>query len=102
MKTCIHFRKNIRIEGKFNAEKQTAGQDCSKSFMELNPGLNPRKAQEISVIRATAMNKKMLTLILNYSGRRITPSFSYVTERGEGEMERARGSKTANSLSEHV
>jgi hypothetical protein len=32
----------------------------------------------------------------------MTSSFSYVTERGEGKMERARGSKTAKSLSEHV
>jgi hypothetical protein len=38
----------------------------------------------------------------DYSGRRITLSFSYVTERGEGKMERARASKTAKSLSEHV
>jgi hypothetical protein len=37
-----------------------------------------------------------------YSGRRITPSFSYVTERGEGKMERGGGGKTAKSLSEHV
>jgi hypothetical protein len=29
-------------------------------------------------------------------------SFSYVTERGEGKMERGRGSKTAKSLSEHI
>jgi hypothetical protein len=36
-----------------------------------------------------------------YSERKITPSLSYVTERGEGKMERARGSKTAKSLSEH-
>jgi hypothetical protein len=36
------------------------------------------------------------------SGRRITVSFSYVTERGEGKVERAKGSKTAKSLSEHV
>jgi hypothetical protein len=34
-----------------------------------------------------------------YSGRRITLSSSYVTEREEGKMERARGSKTARSLS---
>jgi hypothetical protein len=33
-----------------------------------------------------------------YSGRRITLSFSYVTERGEGKMERARESKTAESV----
>jgi hypothetical protein len=33
-----------------------------------------------------------------YSGRRITLSFSYVTERGEGKMKRARKSKTAKSL----
>jgi hypothetical protein len=42
------------------------------------------------------------TANLNYSGYRITPSFSYVTERGEGKMERARGGKTAKSLFEHV
>jgi hypothetical protein len=29
-----------------------------------------------------------------YSGRRITLTFSYVTERGEGKMEGARESKT--------
>jgi hypothetical protein len=30
-------------------------------------------------------------------------SFSYVTKKkGEGKMERARGSKTAKSLSEHI
>jgi hypothetical protein len=33
-----------------------------------------------------------------YSGRKITASLSYVTENGEGKMERARGSKTAKSL----
>jgi hypothetical protein len=44
----------------------------------------------------------VLKLLLAYSGRRITLSFSYVTERGEGKMERARGSKSAKSLSEHV
>jgi hypothetical protein len=37
-----------------------------------------------------------------YSGRKINASFGYVTERGEGKMERARGIKTAKSLSEHV
>jgi hypothetical protein len=37
-----------------------------------------------------------------YSGRRIYLSFSYVTERGGGKMERTGGSKTAKSLSEHV
>jgi hypothetical protein len=36
------------------------------------------------------------------SGRNITASFSYITERGEGKMERARGSKMAKNLSEHV
>jgi hypothetical protein len=36
-----------------------------------------------------------------YSGRRITLSFSYVIETGEGKMERARDSKTAKSLFEH-
>jgi hypothetical protein len=41
-------------------------------------------------------------LYYQYSGCRINLSFSYVTERGEGKMERARGSKTAESLSEHV
>jgi hypothetical protein len=40
--------------------------------------------------------------LLHYSGRRITLSFSYVTERREGKMERARESKTAKSLSEHI
>jgi hypothetical protein len=39
---------------------------------------------------------------IGYSGRKITASFSYVTEREEGNMERARGSKTAKSVSEHV
>jgi hypothetical protein len=34
-----------------------------------------------------------------YSGRKITASFSYVTERGEGKKERARGSKTAKRMS---
>jgi hypothetical protein len=37
-----------------------------------------------------------------YSGHRITLSFGYVTERGEGKMERAGGSKTAKNLPEHV
>jgi hypothetical protein len=37
-----------------------------------------------------------------YSGCKTTVSFSDVTERGEGKMERTRGSKTAKSLSEHV
>jgi hypothetical protein len=37
-----------------------------------------------------------------YSGRKITPSLGYVTVIGEGKMERARGSKIAKSLSEHV
>jgi hypothetical protein len=37
-----------------------------------------------------------------YSGRNITASFSYITERGDGKMGRAGGSKTAKSLSEHV
>jgi hypothetical protein len=36
------------------------------------------------------------------SGRRITLSLSYITERGEGKIERARGGKTEKSLSEHV
>jgi hypothetical protein len=36
--------------------------------------------------------------IENYSGHRITLSLSYVTERGEGKMERAREGKTAKSL----
>jgi hypothetical protein len=34
-----------------------------------------------------------------YSGHNITVSFSFVTERGEGKKKRARGSKTAKSLS---
>jgi hypothetical protein len=34
-----------------------------------------------------------------YIGRKITPSFDYVTVRGEGKMERARGIKAAKSLS---
>jgi hypothetical protein len=33
-----------------------------------------------------------------YSGHNITAIFSYITERREGKMERARGSKTAKSL----
>jgi hypothetical protein len=33
-----------------------------------------------------------------YSGRKITPSFGYVTVSGEGKMERAMGSKMAKSL----
>jgi hypothetical protein len=37
-----------------------------------------------------------------YSGSKITPSFSYVTERGKGMMEGAGGSKTAKSMSEYV
>jgi hypothetical protein len=37
-----------------------------------------------------------------YSGRNIIASVSYVTVRGEGKMERARGSKTSKSLSEHA
>jgi hypothetical protein len=36
-----------------------------------------------------------------YSGRKITASFSYITESGEGKKERARGSKTAQSLSKY-
>jgi hypothetical protein len=36
------------------------------------------------------------------SGRKIIPSSSYVTERGKGKMERARGCKTAKNLSDHV
>jgi hypothetical protein len=36
-----------------------------------------------------------------YNGCKITPSLSSVTGREEGKMERARGSKTAKSLSEH-
>jgi hypothetical protein len=34
----------------------------------------------------------------HYSGRKITASFSYVIQRGEGKIERAEGSKTAKSL----
>jgi hypothetical protein len=37
-----------------------------------------------------------------YSRRKINPSLNYVTVREAGKMERARGSKSANSLSEHV
>jgi hypothetical protein len=37
-----------------------------------------------------------------YSGRNIAASFSYVTQKGEGKMERARGKQPAQSLSEHV
>jgi hypothetical protein len=37
-----------------------------------------------------------------YSARRITPSLNCITVRGEGMMKRARGCKTAESLSEHV
>jgi hypothetical protein len=37
-----------------------------------------------------------------YSGSNIADNLSYGTERGEGKMERAGGSKTAQSLSEHV
>jgi hypothetical protein len=37
-----------------------------------------------------------------YSGHKITSSFSYVTERGVGKIERAKGHTTAKSLSEHV
>jgi hypothetical protein len=34
-----------------------------------------------------------------YSGRKVTPSFSYVTEGGEEKMERTKGSKRAKCLS---
>jgi hypothetical protein len=37
-----------------------------------------------------------------YGGRKITPSLSYVTLRDEGKIERAKGSKMAKSLPEHV
>jgi hypothetical protein len=37
--------------------------------------------------------------LFRYSGRKITPSLSYVTIRGAEKLERARGIKTANSLS---
>jgi hypothetical protein len=37
-----------------------------------------------------------------YNGRRIYPSFGYVTVRGEGKVERERGRKMENRLSEHV
>jgi hypothetical protein len=39
---------------------------------------------------------------VTYSDHNITASFSYVTERGEGKIKRARGSKTAKRVSEHV
>jgi hypothetical protein len=41
-------------------------------------------------------------ILRSYSGRKITPRLGCVTARGEGKIERARGSKTAKSLSEHV
>jgi hypothetical protein len=34
-----------------------------------------------------------------YTGRKISASLSYVTVRGEGKMERSRGSKTSYALS---
>jgi hypothetical protein len=43
-----------------------------------------------------------IRLCYQYSGCNTTVSFSYVTEIEEGKMERARGSKMAKSLSEHV
>jgi hypothetical protein len=51
--------------------------------------------------RAT-LNYATIESTNKYSRRRITLSFSCVTERVEGKMERARGSKTTKSLCEHV
>jgi hypothetical protein len=63
------------VKTKFNAEKQSAGRDWYRSFMEHNPRLSLRKAEGISVPRAQGMNRKdaykyfdLLTTTLNEHG----------------------------------
>ncbi|XP_063226226.1 uncharacterized protein LOC134533020 isoform X1 [Bacillus rossius redtenbacheri] len=46
------------IPHKFNNERQRAGRDWFKSFMERNVNLSLRKAEGISVLRAQGMNRE--------------------------------------------
>lgn len=46
------------LSHKFNSERQLAGRDWFKSFMERNINLSLRKAEGISVLRAQGMNRE--------------------------------------------
>jgi hypothetical protein len=72
------------LTGKISQDKQSA--------IEIQTGLPP--TCEPGVFCSPELQ--------TYSGRKIIPSLGYVTERGEEKMERARGSKTAKSLSMYL
>jgi hypothetical protein len=63
------------VKTKFNVEKQSAGRDWHRSFMERNPRLSLRKAGGTFVTRAQGMNREdeykyfdLLTTMLNEHG----------------------------------
>jgi hypothetical protein len=59
-----------------------------------------RRDRQIRIATFPSADNSLHTSV-TYSGNKITPRLVYTTERGEGNMKRAVGSKTVKSLSEH-
>lgn len=54
---AFELAKNMGLKQKFNEEKGKAGKAWLASFLERNPTLTVRKAEGVSLARATGMNK---------------------------------------------
>jgi hypothetical protein len=74
-KLAFDVATHFGVKTKFNAEKQLAGRDRYRSFMERNPLLSVRKTEGISVARIQGMNREdvykyfyLLTTTLNEHG----------------------------------
>jgi hypothetical protein len=74
-KLAFDVATHFGVKTKFNADKQSAGRDWYRSFLQHNPRLSLRKAEGTSVPRAQGMNREdeykyfdLLTRTLNQQG----------------------------------
>ncbi|XP_057662210.1 uncharacterized protein LOC130897395 [Diorhabda carinulata] len=52
------FAENLRLPHRFNNEKKSAGWDWFQGFMKRHPDLSKRKAEGLSLARASGMNRQ--------------------------------------------
>ncbi|XP_057672915.1 uncharacterized protein LOC130904268 [Diorhabda carinulata] len=52
------FAENLRLPHRFNNEKKSAGWDWFQGFMKRHPDLSERKAEGLSLARASGMNRQ--------------------------------------------
>ncbi|XP_056645093.1 uncharacterized protein LOC130450623 [Diorhabda sublineata] len=52
------FAENLRLPHRFNNEKKSAGWDWFQGFMKCHPDLSKRKAEGLSLARASGMNRQ--------------------------------------------